>query len=399
MVQSIAGSARRHDIDALRVIAFALLILYHVGMFYVADWGWHVKSEYLAEWLKYPMMVVNRWRMPLLFMVSGLAVNFLLRNLGAGEFAWSRMKRLLLPLLFGMAVIVPPQAYLQAVSNGAFSGSYAQFLLSYFSFQPWPANAFDGSHVGITWNHLWYLPYLLSYSLLLAALLPLLHSKAGLMLRDRFRGLRGMKLALLPAIPLVLATWFMTFPSTHDLVSDWENHAKYFTVFLFGYWMGADAGLWAELKRLRWSMLLAALASLAAFMLLAILRTPSSPSAFKATYDLFEFIYQWTALLAIFGWSFHCLNRPFRWLPYATEAVYPWYILHQTITVVAGYQLAKFSLGGVIEPVLVVGITILGCLVLHEFVIRRVNILRSLFGLKPRDNQVRVKTKLEAVSG
>ena len=375
-------SARRYDIDALRVIAFALLIFYHVGMFYVTDWDWHIKSAYLAEWLQYPMMVVNRWRMPLLFMVSGLAVNFLLRNTSAGGFAFSRFKRLLIPLLFGMAVVVPPQAYLQAVSNSAFAGSYGEFLSAYFAFQPWPADAFDGSHVGVTWNHLWYLPYLLTYSLLLAALLPLLHSKAGTWLRDRFRSLRGLKLALLPAVPLVLYAWLMSFPSTHDLVTDWENHAKYFTVFLYGYWMGADAGLWDELNRLRWKMLVAASVFLVAFLALAYLRTPSSPDTFTATYDLFEYFYQWAALLAIFGWSYRLLNRPWRWLGYATEAVYPWYILHQTITVIAGYQLAKLSLGPVIEPLLVLIATIGGCLLLHEFVIRRVNFLRPLFGLK-----------------
>ena len=68
------GSSRRHDIDALRVIAFGLLILYHVCMFYVLDWGWHVKSTYQAEWLQWPMQFVNQWRMPLLFVISGLAV-------------------------------------------------------------------------------------------------------------------------------------------------------------------------------------------------------------------------------------------------------------------------------------------------------------------------------------
>src|SRR5690606_39312296 len=58
---------RRHDIDALRVFAFALLILYHAGMVYVADWGFHIKSGYQAEWLQYPMIFLSRWRMPLLF--------------------------------------------------------------------------------------------------------------------------------------------------------------------------------------------------------------------------------------------------------------------------------------------------------------------------------------------
>jgi len=375
-------STRRHDIDALRVIAFGLLILYHVGMFYVAEWGWHVKSAHLAEWLQWPMMVVNRWRMPLLFLLSGVAVSFLLPKRGPAGFAWSRTVRLGLPLLFGMAVVVPPQAWLQAVSNGAFSGGYGSFLQAYFSFAEWPEGAFDGAHVGITWNHLWYLPYLLTYSLVLALLLPLVEGRAGRALATRFRGLRGWRLLTLPAIPLVLSAWLLTVPSTHDLVSDWENHVRYFSVFLFGYWLGRDAGAWAELKRLRWRALGAAAAMLAVLCLLWLTVDSSSPDWQKAIGDLATYGYQWTALAAVLGWGHHALNRPFRWLPYANEAVYPWYVLHQTLIVVAGYGLSRLALGPVWEPLLVLATTIGGCLLLHELLIRRIGWLRPLFGLK-----------------
>ena len=83
-------AARRHDIDALRALAFGLLILYHWGMLYVGgeDWGWHLKSPYLAEWLQLPMLAVNRWRMDLIFLVSGLSVHFLLRDTRIGRFSF-----------------------------------------------------------------------------------------------------------------------------------------------------------------------------------------------------------------------------------------------------------------------------------------------------------------------
>ena len=77
---------RRHDIDALRALAFGLLILYHLGMLYVFDWGWHIKSPYQSEWLQVPMLFLNRWRMHLVFLVSGLSVSFLLRDQTAGRF-------------------------------------------------------------------------------------------------------------------------------------------------------------------------------------------------------------------------------------------------------------------------------------------------------------------------
>ena len=70
-----------------------------------------------------------------------------------------------------------------------------------------------------------------------------------------------------------------------------------------------------------------------------------------------------------------------KWLPYATRAVFPWYILHQTIIVVAGYELSKLALGPIVEPLLVLGLTIGGCFVLYEFVIRRVRFLGPLFGV------------------
>ena len=92
--------------------------------------------------------------------------------------------------------------------------------------------------------------------------------------------------------------------------------------------------------------------------------------------------YTWTALLAIFGWGRMLLNRPFRWLPYCSEAVFSWYILHQTLIVVIAYWLVPMRLGAMAESLLVVGGTVAGCLLLHELLIRRVGWLRPLFGLK-----------------
>src|SRR5699024_7246060 len=110
---------RRHDIDALRVFAFALLIAYHLGMVYVADWGYHVKGTHQAGWLQWPMIALNRWRMPLLFMISGIGLGLAMASRPAGRLALSRSSRLLLPLVFGMLAVVPVQAYCEALGNAA----------------------------------------------------------------------------------------------------------------------------------------------------------------------------------------------------------------------------------------------------------------------------------------
>jgi glucan biosynthesis protein C len=361
---------RRHDIDALRVLAFGLLILYHVGMFYVADWGWHVKSQYQSEWLQLPMRLVNQWRMPLLFIISGLALSFVVERYSPGRLALRRIWRLLLPLIFGMAIIVAPQCYYEALTKGLIEPGYGRFMLQYLTFQDFPGDAWGGEEIIVwTWNHLWYLAYILFYTLVLTLLLAI-----GRRPLERLRGqvarLRGGWLIGLP-VAVLLVYGQLVYPSfpyiSHALLDDWYAHAMYGSLFFFGFLIGRDDGLWAEFARLRRVTLAGAVTM---FVLLNLTDN-----------QLVIYLNRWLWLMTVFGWGLHALNRPLRWLPYATEAVYPWYILHQTITVVLGYRLSQLALGPVVEPLLVLGGTVLGCYVLHEYVIRRTRLLRPLFGL------------------
>ena len=384
LLQSATARApRRYDIDALRVIAFGLLILYHVGMSYVLDWGWHVKSAYQTEALQLPMLMLNQWRMPLIFMISGLAMSFVIGKYDGWQLAGRRSVRLLVPLVFGMLVVVPPQAYYQALTNGVIEPGYGDFLWRYFSFQGWPEGAFDGSDPGITWNHLWYLPYLLTYTLLLIPLAAFLGGP-GARIVSAFRKLRGAWLILIPILPLMLYGNFVFpyFPDiTHDLINDGYAHVMYGTFFLYGFLMARDAGLWAEIARLRWVTLILAVSAFASLLFLTEVLPDDTSTLQDQALMVVIYLNRWSWLLLALGWGHHLLNRSFRWLPYATEAVYPWYILHQSIIVVVGYNLARFSLGAVVEPALVLAATVGGCLLIHEFVIRRTGWLRPLFGV------------------
>ena len=129
---------RRHDIDALRVLAFGLLILYHAAMLYVAGEGWdfHLKSSHTTEWLQDPMLFLNRWRMELLFLISGMAVTFMRRRSSLPRLAWKRSVRLLLPLLFGMLVVIPIQPYVQGLSTQLVQPGFGHFLLRYWTGSP-----------------------------------------------------------------------------------------------------------------------------------------------------------------------------------------------------------------------------------------------------------------------
>lgn len=399
MTATTAAPARRHDIDALRVCAFGLLILFHAAMFY-SPWDWHVKSEHIADWLELPMTLSHQWRMQLVFLVSGLALNFLRRRISDGQLARQRLARLGIPLLFGMAVIIPPQAYLEALTKGATEPGYLAFLWNYFTFQPWPEGAFAGSHIGITWMHLWYLPYLLCYTLVAIPLMRFFDGR-GAGLRRRFQALRGGWVIALPLLPLMASGLFVYphFPYMNNgLFDDWYAHSQYFTFFFIGYLIGTNAGLWGEFARLRKRALACALLAFPTLMFLGEILPEDVDGAAQVVLLAVTYFNRWIWIVTILGFAHHYLNRPFPWLRYANDAVYPWYVLHQTITIVAGFWLSKLALGPVAEPVLVIVATIGGCAVLHEFVIRRNRLLRPLFGMKGQPGSARTEPARGAVT-
>lgn len=382
---------RRHDIDTLRVAAFATLILYHVGMVYVDGWGFHVKSQYLLGWVEWPMVLVNRWRMALLFLLSGIALGLVLPRRTPLQWVRDRSWRLLVPLAAGIAFVVPIQAYCEARMLGTIEPGFLSFLARYLQLRPWPEAGFAGAAYGFTWNHLWYLPYLWTYTLLAVGGWTLLRHTRATRWPDRLctRG-RWLLWTLPPLWMMATLVWLdPRYPSTHALADDWANHAEYLPVFVIGLLVARKDAFWDALVRLRWRLAWLALGGATVYMGLRVagrvlppgVSTGLSPETWWLVSRAAHALYWWTALMALLAWGKVLLARPRRWLPYAREAVFPWYVLHQSLTVAAAYGLAAWRLGPVVEPLLVLGITLGGCAVLHEFVVRRTPWLRPLFGL------------------
>jgi hypothetical protein len=226
----------------------------------------------------------------------------------------------------------------------------------------------------------------------------MLRTRAGQTLLALPGRLPGALLVLLPAVLMTTCLLWLAprYPETHALFGDWYVHAESFPLFLLGYAVARDTGFWGRLQRMRWTTLAIALSCItielslrAAGKYLPATRVPEFMQA--VPWGVIERVaratYAWTALLAVFAWGHVWLDRPFRWLPYATEAVYPWYILHQSLIVPIAFLLIPFRLGPVWEPVLVLTGTVAGCLLLHEVLIRRSNLLRPLFGLKLRTSK------------
>jgi glucan biosynthesis protein C len=365
---------RRYDLDWLRVGAFTLLILFHTGMFF-STWSWHVKNPQTSPYFDYVMIFLHQWRMPLLFLISGAAAWFAMEKYGSRRFAWERIKRLLVPLAFGMAVIIPPQVYFERLTQGIEFHSYLDFYRTVAKFQPYPQG-------NLSWHHLWYLPYVLTYSLLLLPLLAFLKSARGRHLLDGLdAGFRRPVALLILLVPNLISDWLLRpfWPGNYNnLLGDWAQFSGMLLVFLWGFLLASSTTVWGTLEGARFHLLgIAAVTTVARYFLWY--GDFSAPAALEL---LVSSLHGWSCILTILAFGSRHLRINCGFLRYANQAVYPFYVLHQTITVTAGYFMMSWDLSIPFKFTILAGITFFGCWLLYEFPIRRLTLLRPLFGLK-----------------
>lgn len=371
---------RRYDLDSLRVIAFALLIIYHVGMFFV-PWWFHIKNSVIYEGLIYPMEFLSEWRLPLLFVISGMGTFYALNKRNGRQFATERIRRLFAPLIFGMLFIVPPQIYIERLDNGQFTGNYFQF---------WPSQLFNGAYPegNLSWHHLWFILYLLIFSLILIPLFLYLkhHPKAWIITKCKLFIQKTWGIYLF-IIPLFLwRVWLARrYPQTNGLIDDWYNLANYCTFFFYGFLLTSSKDIfWQSVTRNKYTYLVNGIISFSLLLCLwhAIGDFPLRPFI----NDLIMAFNTWTWILVLTGFAATYLNKPNKALTYANEAVYPFYILHQTITIILGYYLQNANMGFFIKFAIMIIGTFGGCYILYEYGIRRSAWIRPLFGMKKKNS-------------
>jgi len=187
-------------------------------------------------------------------------------------------------------------------------------------------------------------------------------------------------------LPFVVNETWLTplYPTTHDLVNDWANHVHRFMIFLIGFFAAKDVHYWRSIDR---SWLFAPILAVAAWL---VLQNGQGVSAWAGQFlsgtwlrFLFSYIaiiYAWSCILTLLGFGQRFLNRESALLRYLTGGIFCYYVLHQTITVVAGYYLTEYQLGFVVESTLVLAITVGGCVLGYELV-RRIPGIGILFGV------------------
>jgi glucan biosynthesis protein C len=364
------------------MLAIIGVLFFHSAMPFTTDDWWHLKNKETSNLMLEFNFWLSRFRMPLLFFVSGAVTSFILKRKTAGQFVGMRFKRLFIPLLFGMLVVVPPQIYLERKTQG-FTGSFFEFFPSIFSGEPYPAG-------NTSWHHLWFIAYLFVYNLISAPLLAFLVRRGPTgMARAMTQLAKGRWIYLLIIPSVILFTWLVPlFDQTNDLIHDWAFHPYWFLFFFTGFLCIRYPELSESLEINR---RLSAFIGIATFIAINYFRwnnlEPWDNGGWKHTLDNYLLlslrpVSAWFWVLALIGYGKKYLNRPHRSLQYINEIIYPFYILHQTIIVIIAYYVLQTTDTILLKYLFIVLSTFAVSMFLIHFVIRPVKFLRFVFGMK-----------------
>ena len=374
---------RRWDIDWLRVLATGAVFLFHCARFFNEE-GWHVKNNQLDFGMTVFVAIVSQWLMPLFFILSGASAYYALNRRRSSSYLRERLTRLLVPLIFGILVLIPPQVYVESVSGQsetvpAFAGSFIEFYPHYFD----GFYAFGGyfAWMGL---HLWYLLVLFIFSLLTLPLFIFFKTELGQRLISGLAAwlTKPGLIFLLPA-PLIIfeialdpeGLGFRNFGGWSPFI--------YLGWLIIGYLLVAEARFGQAIRQ----HYLAAVVLAGLTITIGLILYLSNDAAYgspeyvlRSTLRIFN---SWFWLLAILGLGQRYFNFNSKFLAYASEASLPFYILHQTVIVVVGFFLMEWPLAVLPKYLLLAVISLTIIMTLYELLIKRFNGMRFLFGLKP----------------
>jgi peptidoglycan/LPS O-acetylase OafA/YrhL len=375
---------RRFDLDWLRVLVILTVFIYHTTRFFTNEpWLIQNPTRYLV--MDILETTIANWNMALIFVISGASLFFAVGKGGVVKFIKDKVLRLLVPfVMMGMLAFGVWQVYLGRLTHREFSGSFLAFIPHYF--QP--------DNFAWTGAHLWYLEMLFIFCLIFLPLFLWLKRGSG----QYILGKAGDLLALPGAVYLLVLPTILCLGLTdrENFLgnTDWGGGSilSHATFFLSGFLIISHEGLQKNIQRFRWlSFALIPILMITIFSLFFLFGEPPSGTLAYALGRALWGFWSWCWVLAILGFSMKHLNFNRSVLTYANEAVLPFYILHQPVLLSVGYFVVQWTIPAAAKFIIIDTLSFVFIMALYEFVVRRVNLLRFLFGMKLHVTPARVQ--------
>ena len=342
---------RRYDIDWLRVITIGLLLTYHIAIVF-QPWGvfiGFIQSENSLESIWIPMSMINVWRIPLLFFVSGMGVCFAIKKRNWKQLILERTQRIFVPFLFGMLFIVPIHILI-----------WQQYYNQDIVFAP---------HQG----HLWFLKNIFIYVIVLSPVFFYLRKHKNGSINRWLKKLFSNPLGLLLIVAAFMLEAVLVNPESYEMYAlTWHGFFLGMLAFLFGFtFVLSGETFWPTILKWRWLFITLALALFVNRYVQFELKAPNYMMAIESCMWIF----------AVFGFGYKYLNHPSKTLSYLSQGAYPIYIIHMIFLYLGSVLILPLEIPTIVKFILVIAFTFIGCFALYEL-IRRVPFLRPLFGLK-----------------
>lgn len=377
---SAVKQERIHAIDWLRVLAFGILVIYHTAEVFTT-WNWYVKNDETSLVLSLVMKFFHEWRMILLFVISGAATQLALGKRTMVKLLQDRTIRILIPLLAGMMLVIPPQIYFIRLNQGEVI-SFWDFYLQLFNFRWYPTGNFH-------WLHLWYMAFLFVFTLMLLPLLTILKTEKGKKAMGTLSHLISspfllFSMALVMEIPFYLAKYIR-------LGENLESLILYFPYYAFGALFLTSNEIRSSITRFRRTGLCLALITViclyAGFWIKdinghALFTFGLSESNLAIFKSILKSLNCWFWVLTIIGYGLRYLTKGSASLDYANKAIAPFYILHQTVIIILAYFMVTLSYDITTKFYLIFSTTFIGIMLLYHFLLSRTKITRLLFGIR-----------------
>jgi hypothetical protein len=344
--------ARRHDIDALRVLCFAMLIVYHTSLIYGTR-AWHIHASDSYRLVDLISIGSHPWRMSLLFFIAGLATAIVSNKKPIVEIRRSRTRQLLIPFLFGVIFIVPPQFYFSDFNTDT----------SYWVF--WTRHMTSG----LLLEHMWFLAYLWIYLFVWSILSPWFQMRWPGMASAYVSLLAGANFFLVPILFLsAIRLWlYPIFGEILVLTHDVYAHVLYFSMFVSGVLLMNEPRFWSEVDRQRWWSLAFASITFLSMMVLALsLPREQWPDTLVVVVRIVRSIFQWCTITALLAFAARFATRPNRVIAYFNKSMMTHYVAHQTVIVVVAYCLKRLGVLDIWSFLPVMIITVILCVLIAE---------------------------------
>jgi glucans biosynthesis protein C len=382
----VTSAPRLYFLDWLRVLAMFAIFFFHNSRFYDSFSDWHIKNATNNLGASIFVGFASLWMMPLFFLIAGAGTCLAMRARNPGQYALERTMRLLVPLIFGMLVIVVPQAYFQAIFHGTNLSQY-NFLQIY--------GLYLTTLPQLQWFHLWFLADLFVFSIVL---LPLFISwkKGSKNVVARLAEVLDKPWALLLVLILpIMLIDILVYPEGFwgdRMSSGGWNIVTYIWFFVSGYFIFANERIMGAIKKLTWLLLgtgfVACMCAVAFFLDQLANPVLHYGSVAFVVAQILQAVAVWGFLLAFLGLTDRFLNFNNRFLSYANEAVLPFYILHQTVIISIGFYVVQWSTGVDLKYLVISTTSFTIIMLIYQLLVRRVNVLRFLFGMRLRKRPV-----------